>query len=59
MNHLEIHANNSRIVELSDDLAAGCDPDFDTAYGSTWLTLKMAAGHLLGNALEAGEGEEE
>jgi hypothetical protein len=28
----EIHAESLRLLSLLDDLPAGCDPDFDTAY---------------------------
>ncbi len=30
--HTDHHAITSRFVQLADELSAGCDSDFDTAY---------------------------
>ncbi|WP_020472320.1 hypothetical protein [Zavarzinella formosa] len=32
MNHIDFHATNSRLIELTDLLSAGCDSDFDAAH---------------------------
>ena len=30
--HTDHHSINARLVQLADELSAGCDADFDTAY---------------------------
>ena len=30
MNYTDHHAINARLLELTEELSAGCDPDFDT-----------------------------
>lgn len=30
MNSSQFHAVNARLLELTEELSAGCDPDFDT-----------------------------
>jgi hypothetical protein len=31
MQYTDRHAINARLIEMSDELSAGCDPDFDAA----------------------------
>jgi len=49
MQHItDIHAVNSRMLQIIEELSAGCDSDFDTAYDDLereFAELRLTFGH--------------